>query len=404
MSALKMSALPYRQMIYADYNSTAPVLKSVAEVMQPYLAECFGNPAADYCRLGVVARDALEEARLNLARLLSANGEEVVFLSGGTESCFHALMGAYLARPEKKHIITSAVEHAAVLRTVELLERPPFNCQVTYLAVDRHGVVCLDELAKAILPKTGIVSIMLANNETGVVMPIARIAEVCRQSDIVLHTDAVQAVGKMPVNFRELDVDLLSVSGHKFGAPKGIGALLVRDAALWRPVVVGGGQENGRRGGTPAVALAVGLGQAAVKADVFLSENGEEKLLSVLEAFESCLRKEISGCFINGSGATRLSNTSSVVFGNIIAKQLVENLSSRNIVISAGAACSAAKLDPSHVLRAMGLSDMECMSTARISFGPNATLDEAVSLAKALAEEVNALRNAAKDEVSRRLC
>lgn len=395
-------------MLYADYNATSPLLPEVEEQMRPFFREEFGNPSSLHYALGRRAREAIEGARSRVASLLGAIHEEVVFVSSGTESCFSALIGAFLARPHRKRMVCSAVEHAAVLETLHLLEEPMFGCSVTKISPNKDGSLDLGKVSQAITPETGIVSFMLANNETGVVFPVKQICEMAHRQGALVHVDAVQAVGKMPLSFSDLGVDFISLTGHKFGAPKGIGALVIRKDLMngeiqWKPVMRGGGQEGGRRGSTEAVPLIVGIGEAARSVKEFLANGHTEKLREVRDSFEKTLLQFLPDSVIHGSSTRRLVNTSSVFLRGILAQELLQSLGEKGVMFSAGAACKTKKAEPSHVLKSMGLSTMECLSTIRVSFGFNSLAEDGKFLAEMIAEEGTRLRERARVLVGEKL-
>ncbi len=381
-------------MIYADHNSTTACSARVTASMIPYLGERFGNPSSSH-RLGKEAGAEVERARESVAALLNARPSEVIFTSGGTESCLQALFGAFLGKNTTDAactaICTSAIEHVAVHHAVATLAK--FNSlEHTRLPVNESGVVCLSALEDALKAGAGIVSIMYANNETGVISPMKEIAALCQQYSAFLHTDSVQALGKVPLSFADLGVDAMSVSGHKIGGPKGIGALIVREGSPWEPYVTGGGQESGRRGGTQAVALIAGFGEAARELSEKL-QNGEiDRLRQIRDSFEKGLLECLSGVTVNGASAERLVNTSSVSISGVSAHDVLAELSEKEMYCSAGSACKSSSMSPSHVLSAMGLSLIECLGTIRVSFGSTNSLEDAGELLEAIREEVVALR------------
>ena len=373
--------------IYLDHNSTAPIPAAVSDVMRPYLTEQFGNPSNHLTARGEVARKAIETARFEVSKLLDARADEIVFTSGGTESCFAALVGAARAHPEKKHLIISAVEHPAVYETAQLLSEM-CGVEVSILSVDHDGAPDLEQLESLFRPDTLLVSVMLANNETGVLMPLDQIVQIARAKGVMVHTDAVQAVGKEKFSFSNLGVDLLSLSAHKFGGIKGSGALVVRRESRWAPVVKGGGQENGRRGGTESVPLIVAMGEAAEIKTLQQSQGMIDQLCSIRDYFETTLLERISDCHVNGGAAKRLCNTSSVRIGAISAHEVIAALALRGIIVSAGSACKTGTLAPSKVLKSMGLSTVDCLSTRRFSFGPEITRETALHVIDILSETV----------------
>lgn len=353
--------------VYLDHNATTPVDSRVREAMQPYLEAAFGNPGAAYA-LGREAKAALEAARETVAKLLgTGDKDEVVFVSSGTEADNLALAGAAFAYQERgRHIITTAVEHSAVLETCAALEQRGFS--VTHLPVDGQGMLDLDELRRAIRPDTIVVSVMHANNETGVLFPVGEVGAILRERKILFHTDAVQSFGKVPVHVRELKIDLLSISAHKIYGPKGVGALFVRRGVRLQPLLHGGAQERGRRAGTENLPGIVGLGEAARLRG--LEMPGEEQRLRPLrDRFESAVLERIGGVRVNGQRASRLAHTSNLSFDGVEAQTLVASLDLERIAVSAGSACHVGSLQPSHVLRAMGLGREHVEGSIRFSLG-----------------------------------
>src|SRR6266571_1428732 len=285
-----------QEIIYLDNNATTPLDPMVIEEMLPFLTKYYGNPSSGYA-FAARARKAVDLARERLAALLGCAPSEIVFTSGGTESNNAVIHSALQFEPHGKHIVTSAVEHSAVLRPCQDLEK--HGCGVTFLGVDRHGNVDLAELEAAIRPETALVSMMWANNETGVLFPVQKIAEICRRKGVLFHTDAVQAVGKIPMRLRDTTINFLSLSAHKFHGPKGVGALYVSRRTRFRSLIVGGGQENERRGGTENVASIVGLGKAAECASEYLSK-GKMQVRSMRDRFEKAVLETVSGAAVNG--------------------------------------------------------------------------------------------------------
>src|SRR5947208_6366360 len=324
-----------QEIIYLDNNATTPLDPMVIEEMLPFLTKYYGNPSSGYA-FAARARKAVDLARERLAALLGCDASEIVFTSGGTESNNTAIGSALRFEPRGKHVVTSAVEHSAVLRPCEDLTKR--GCEVRFLPVDRDGNVDLSELEAAILPETTLVSMMWANNETGVLFPVEKIAEICRQKGVLFHTDAVQATGKIPLRLRDTAINFLSLSAHKFHGPKGIGALYVNRRTRFHPLIVGGGQENGRRGGTENVASIVGLGKAAELALKYLAE-GKCNIRSMRDRFEKSVLETVSGASVNGAGAARLSNTSSLSFEGIESSDALLLLDQQGICCSAGSAC-----------------------------------------------------------------
>jgi cysteine desulfurase len=353
-------------MIYLDYNATTPIDERVLSAMLPYLKEEFGNPSSIYS-LAQWARRAVEEAREKLAKLLNADPKEIIFTSGGTESDNFAIKGiAYANQDRGKHIITSQIEHHAVLNTCKFLEKQGF--QITYLPVDRYGVVDLDALEKSITPQTILISIMFANNEVGTIQPIKKIGEIAKRHGVYFHTDAVQAVGKIPIDVKELGIDLLSLSAHKFYGPKGVGALYVRKGVKISSFIQGGEQERGRRGGTENVAGIVGLGKAAEIAQEEMAEE-EKRVRALRDELERRLLERIPEVVLNGHPQNRLYNTLSICVKYVEGESMLINLDREGICASSGSACTSGSLEPSHVLLAMGVPPEVAHGSLRFSLG-----------------------------------
>jgi cysteine desulfurase len=374
-------------MLYADNNSTSAPYPSVWEKMHPFLTEEFGNPSSQIHSLGIRAKEAIEESRAELARLISSDIEEIVFTSGGTESIFHALVGGALALNHPPRVIVSAVEHPAVVEALSFLERV-FSAEVRHIPIDREGQFDLPYYEKELSRGPCLVSIMCANNETGTLFPLRVLAEKARAAGALMHTDAVQAVGKEHVSFAELGVDLLSLSGHKFGGPKGIGALAVRQGCAWRPVIRGGAQERGRRGGTEAVALIVGLGEAARITSGALQHGARERMARIRDGFELRLRELLPEVIFTATKTPRLANTSHLMIKNVLGSEIVKELAARDMLISAGSACKTGSMEPSRVLTAMGFGTLDTLSALRVSFSPHSSAPEAQCLAEAIAQAV----------------
>lgn len=383
---------------YLDYNSTTPVFTRVMEAMIPYLNKEYGNPSSVSNSLGKNAKIALEKSREKLADFLGAKAENVIFTSGGTEACFSALVGAYRARPEKNHFIVSSVEHPSILETIEFLQAI-VNLEVSYIGVNNNGELNLEELKKSIKKNTNLISIMFANNETGVIFPIEEIAKIAKANGILFHTDAVAAVGKLNINFSDLSVDLLSISGHKFGAPKGVGALFIKEDTPWEAVIKGGGQENGKRGGTEAVANIVAMSEAALITKEHLRNNYLSELTELRDYFEKNLTANISGLKINGEKTLRIANTSSIQISGVAAQDLIALLSEKGIIFSAGSACKTGSQKPSLVLKSMGLSLIQCLSTIRISLGPDTNKETLDIALEEIIAGVKELRKKAEQEI-----
>jgi len=352
------------KLVYADNNATTAVAPEVIQAMQPFLAEQYGNPSSMHTFGGKV-RYHIERAREQVADLLGANDPtEIIFTSCGTESDNTAIASTLRAYAGKKHIITSKVEHPAVLNFCNYSETVGYR--VTYLGVDNEGVLDLNELKSAIEPDTAIISIMYANNETGVVFPMEEIAEIARVRGIALHTDAVQAVSKIHFKLNSLPVDLLSLSGHKLHAPKGVGALFVRKGTKFSPFMIGGHQEMGRRGGTENVASIVGLGAACQLARQSMDEE-TKKVRLLRDRLEGTLLEKIPHVRINGHKEKRLPNTTNIGFEFIEGESILLMLDEKGIAASSGSACTSGSLLPSHVLRTMGVPFTFIQGSIRLS-------------------------------------
>jgi cysteine desulfurase len=370
--------------IYLDYNATTPVDARVLEAMLPYLREQFGNPSSSHA-YGQDAHDAVDRARGKVAGLLGANQDEIVFTGGGSESDNLAIKGIAEARREQgDHIITSQVEHPAVIETCRYLERHGFR--VSYLPVDRYGIVDPQDVERAIMPRTILVTIMHANNETGSIQPIGEIGRIARAHDVLLHTDAAQSVGKIPTRVDELNVDLLTVAGHKLYAPKGIGALYVRRGVRLEPLIHGASHESGRRAGTENVASIAGLGEACRIAGEDLSESAE-RLCSLRDRLFDALTARAGQVQLNGHPTQRLPNTLNVCFVGLDSNALLSAVP--QIAASNGSACHSGRTDPSGVLLAMGLPREIALGAVRFSLGrwtTGAEIDRAARLVNERAE------------------
>ncbi len=353
------------EMIYLDNNATTQLDPAVVEEMLPFLTNSYGNPSSGY-QFGAAARRAIDQARERSAALLGCEPGEIVFTSCGTESNNAAINSALQFEPRGKHIVTSVVEHSSVLRHCQDLAKR--GCEVTFLGVDQNGNIDLGELERAIRPETTVVSLMWANNETGVLFPVEKLAQICREKGVFFHTDAVQAVGKVPIRLRDSAVNFLSLSAHKFHGPKGIGALYVNRRSRFRPSIIGGGQENGRRAGTENVASIVALGKAAERSSESLSEE-RTRVLKMRDRFEKAILERVSGARVNGAGAERLPNTSNISFTGIESDAALMLLDRHRLCCSAGSACRTGSHEGSHVLRAMKLNDELLRGSLRFSFG-----------------------------------
>ncbi|HEX15774.1 MAG TPA: cysteine desulfurase NifS [Deltaproteobacteria bacterium] len=375
--------------VYLDNNATTPVDPKVLEAMLPFLGEHYGNPSSLH-RFGRVVRKAIEEAREQVAELLGAHPDEVIFTSGGTEGDNAALRGVLEALPDKRHVVTTRVEHPAVLNLCRYLEGRGY--EVTYLSVDRLGRLDLEELRASLREDTALVSIMLANNETGVIFPLAEVAEIVKERGVVLHCDAVQAVGKMPIDLRSLPVDLLAISGHKFHGPKGVGALYVRRGTPWIPLIIGGHHESGRRAGTENAASIVGMGKAAELAREELRHVDEVR--SLRDKLERGILERVPRVLLNGDPHGRLPNTSNLCFEGVEGEALLLRLDEVGIAVSAGSACSSGSGEPSHVLKAMGVPEPAIHGAIRFSlsrFTTEEEVDYVLQELPAVVEELRAL-------------
>jgi cysteine desulfurase len=381
---------------YLDYAATTPVLDEVVEAMLPYLRGTFGNPSSVY-GVGRDAKKGLEEARERMAAAVGAVPSEIVFTAGGTEADNLALKGgAFRARSMRRngnHIITTAVEHHAVLHSAEWLEKQGFR--VTFLPVDAEGVVDLDALASALGPETVLVSIMLANNEVGTLQPLEQALRITREgSRALFHTDAVQALGKVPFNLEELGVDMASFAAHKVGGPKGSGALYVRRKTALEPVLHGGGQERDLRSGTPNVAGIVGM---AVAAEIAAGEVPEEaaRLSQLRDRLQEGILAAIGGVKVNGAGAARVPGTVNVCIDGVEGESLLLMLDARGIAASSGSACTSGSLEPSHVLMAMGVRPELAHGSLRLSLGRATTAEDVDAVLEVLPPVVERLRSIA---------
>lgn len=359
--------------IYLDYNATTPVDDVVLQKMLPYFSEKFGNAASKTHSFGWVTEDAVDLAREQVANFIGAQKEEIIFTSGSTEAINLALKGVAEMQTEKKEIITVKTEHKAVLDTCKFLESKGFT--IKYLDVARDGLIDLNQLNNIITPSTIILSIMMANNETGVIQPIEQVGKIAKEKGVLFFTDATQAAGKLRIDVNEMNADMLCISAHKIYGPKGIGALYVRrknPRVTLIPQIHGGGHEKGFRSGTLNVPAIVGLGAACELANEKLWDDGSRisKLRTILEQAIT----ENNNAFINGSTKNRIFNTSNICFKNINAADFISKF--KNIAIATGSACTSANNEPSHVLRAMGLTEKEAQSSIRFSLGRNTTIEE----------------------------
>lgn len=374
--------------IYLDYNATTPIDKDVAEAMKPYLYKYFGNPSSVHS-YGIQTKKAVEEARKQVAALINCRENELIFTSGGTESNNYAIKGAAFANHDKgNHIITSQVEHPAVLEVCKYLEKNDFN--VTYLPVDEYGFVHIEDVKKAITNKTILITIMHANNEVGTIQPISEISKLAKKHGIIMHTDAAQSVGKIKTDVNELGIDLMSIAGHKLYAPKGIGALYVRQGIKLEKLIHGANHEQNLRAGTENVLEIVGLGKACeiAKRDI---ERNKVHLKEMRDRLFDGIKQKLPDIKLNGHPEKRLPNTLSLSFPNIKANELLSEI--KGIAASAGAACHSESVDVSTVLTAMHLPLEYSMGTIRFSVGKYTNKDEIDKAVEIIYDAVNRLKS-----------
>ncbi len=350
---------------YFDNNATTQVAPEVLEAMLPFFGERWGNPSSAYSFGHQLTRD-LDEARGKVAALLNAEPREIIFTSCGTESNNAAIHSALAAYPQKRHVVTTAVEHSANLKYCAFLQKQ--GCEVTLLPVDADGALNIALLEKSIRPDTALVSVMWANNETGVLFPVQEVAAICDRKEVLFHTDAVQAPGKLRLDVKKLGADFLSLSAHKLYAPKGIGLLYVKRHTKYLPYIIGGGQERGRRGGTENVASIVAFGRAAELAAARLEEENT-RVRALRDKLENGILSTISGSARNGAPEPRLPNTSNLAFEGVEAEGILLLLDQAGVCASSGSACTTGSLDPSHVLLAMGCSAARARGSLRFSLG-----------------------------------
>ena len=376
--------------IYLDHAATTKLSPLVLEKMMPYLTNQYGNPSSIYS-LGRKSKAALEYARDDVAKIFNCKGSEIYFTSCGSESDNLAIRGIVAAHSSKgKHIITSKIEHPAVLETCKALETQGY--EVTYLDVDSDGKIKLDELENSIKAETILISIMFANNEIGTIQPIKEIGEIARKHKVIFHTDAVQAVGTINIDVEKLNIDAMSISGHKFYGPKGIGALYVRKTVRFNKIQTGGHQEKNKRAGTENVANIIGLTEALKIATNNLEENNE-RLTTLRKYYLERLEKEIPHIKLNGHKEDRLPGNANVSFKFIEGESILLHLDANNIFASSGSACTSGSLEPSHVLLAIGLTHELAHGSLRVTFGNENTVEDIDTLIKVLKTTVDKLRN-----------
>ena len=378
-------------MIYLDNAASTAVHPEVVKEMMPYFDTQYGNPSSIH-QFGRKAKNAIEKARKQVATLIGAEPNEILFTSGGTESNNTILDGVLTSNsePYPEHIITSSIEHEAVLQPCKEFEN--VGIKITYLPVDEHGIVNPDDITNSINSHTVLVSIMFANNEVGTIQPIKEISEICKKYQIPLHTDAVQAVGKIPINVKDLGVDALSISSHKINGPKGIGALFIKKGLMVTPQILGGGQENGMRSGTENVASIVGFGKACEIAKERLNRNISH-FQTLHSSILSKITKEISHVKLNGHPEKRIFNNVHLTFMGVNGEDLIIKLDEHGIAASTGSACSVHTQKASHVLKAMGFNHEQITGSLRISFGYMNTLDEIDQTVEVLKKVVSELRS-----------
>ena len=372
--------------VYMDSNASAPLLPEVLEAMRPYFMERFGN-ASSIHHHGQQTRAAVEQAREHVARLVNCRPAEIVFTSGGTEADNLALFGSI---QPGDHLITSVIEHHAVLNACREMER--LGGAVTYIPVDGDGLIDPAEVRRALRPNTKLISIMMANNETGVAQPVEEIGRIAAEGDVFFHTDAVQAAGKLPIDVKKIGCDLLSISGHKIHAPQGTGALYIRKGTLIKPLFFGGNHERSRRAGTENVAGIAGFGKAAEIALAGLKNGESERLRGMRDRLQRAVLEQVEEVGVNGGSAPRVPTTTNIHFDHIEGEALVIALDLKGLAVSTGAACSSGAIEPSHVLTAMGLAPGQARASLRFSLGKHNTAEDIDFALSIIPETVARLR------------
>jgi cysteine desulfurase len=378
------------QIIYLDNNATTQLDPAVIEEMLPFLTEFYGNPSSGYT-FGRQVRGAIDLARERVAALLGCEPAEIVFTSCGTESNNAAVNSALQLDPKRRHVVTTAVEHSATRRHCEIIAKQ--GGAVTVLGVNSEGNLDLDELEGAITPQTAIVTVMWANNETGVLFPIEKIAEIARRKRVLFHTDAIQIVGKIPLRLADMTVNSLALSAHKLHGPKGVGALYVNKRSAFKPLLIGGSQENNRRAGTENVASIVGLGKAAECAHAMLAEENS-RVRAMRDRFETGVLERVPETFVNGGRADRLPNTSNLSFNGVESDAALMMFDRHHLCCSAGSACRTGAIETSHVLRAMSVAPERARASMRFSFGRFNTetdVDKALEIVPAVISKLRAM-------------
>jgi cysteine desulfurase len=377
------------RLYYFDNNATTRIAPEVVDAMMPFLTEYYGNPSSAY-HFGKDVAQHIKLAREKVAELIHADPREIIFTSCGTESNNAAFHSALVTQPGKRHVLTTAVEHSANIKFCEHLQKRGY--EATFLPVEPDGSLDIHLLEKSIRPDTAIVSVMWANNETGVLFPVEEVAAICRSKGVLFHTDAVQTPGKIKINVPELGADFLSLSAHKLHAPKGIGMLYVKKRTKYQPYVVGGGQENGRRGGTENVPYIVAFGRAAELAMDHLADENS-RVRGLRDRMEKALLSAVPNSHRNGSKNSRLPNTSNISFDYIEAESILLMLDQAGICASSGSACTTGSLDPSHVLIAMGLTPARARASVRLSLGRYNIAEEVDYLLEKLPPIISHLRS-----------
>ncbi len=384
--------------IYFDNNATTPVLPAIFEAMRPFFDEQFGNASSIHYH-GQQTRAAVEDARERVSNLLGCHPSEVIFTSGGTEADNLAITG--LVKPGD-HIITSTIEHHAVLLTCQNLEKN--GCEVTYVPVDQKSLIDPDDIRRAARADTKLISVMMANNETGVLQPVEEIGKIAAERGIYFHTDAVQAAAKVPIDVQKIGCHALSISGHKIHAPQGVGAMYLKKGTKLSPMVYGGAQERSLRAGTENAPGIVGLGKAAQVAKETLDRGDDHKMASMRDRLQQGILAQVDDAGVNGAGAPRVPNTTNIFFDHIEGESLVIALDLKGLAVSGGAACSSGAVEPSHVLAAMGLRHDRARASIRFSLGKQTTENDIDFALTLIPEAVNRLRSLSpgyrKQEVS----
>ncbi len=372
--------------VYLDNNATTPVLPEVFEAMKPFYLEQFGN-ASSIHHFGQHARAAVEKARTSVAALLNARPAEIVFTSGGTEGDNTGIFGLV---QRGDHVITSTIEHSAVLNTCKRLEQ--MGCEVTFVPVNDQSLVDPEDVRKALRSNTRLISVMMANNETGVVQPVEEIGRIAQEADVFFHTDAVQAAGKIPIDVQKIGCDVLTISGHKIHAPQGTGAIYVKKGTLIQPLIYGGSHERQRRAGTENLPGIAGLGKAAELARTWLQSGGPAEMAGMRDRLQRAVLAEVEAAGVNGMNAPRVPNTTNLWFDFIEGEALVIALDLKGLAVSSGAACSSGAIEPSHVLLAMGLPHERARASVRISLGKQTTVEDTDFAMQVIPETVARLR------------